>query len=255
MPPELHHGTGCPSQARKAPLVAAVPTLQHVDQAGGSLLRREQVRGGHGAPERCRQLRRGGAGMEQGHAGQGQPPSPLDGQGEQQLVLGCLRRPVGVPATEPVVGDASHPGRQAGEVHRQLLRQGRFDGLSQQQGPIGIDRETSFQGRTADLAEALLRLQVTVVEQTRRIDHDPQGGQFTDGSVRQPGQAGIVGKVEGEVTAAPPADPDAQARCTPSQLGREGGSDPAWTDDQGLTFPGRPGLGGGRRHGWQRDGA
>ena len=188
-------GLAVPGQ--KSPARGGRTTLQHLDQVGGGLLRGEQARGGHGAPERCRQLRRGGAGVEQGHAGLGQSPPPLDGQGEQQLVLGRLRRPIGVPAAEPVVGDAPHPRRQAGEVHRELLRQGRFDGLSQQQGAIGIHSETSFQGRTADLAQAFLRLQVTVVQQTRRIDHDPQGGQLTDGSVRQPGQAGIVGEVEG----------------------------------------------------------
>lgn len=183
--------------------------------------------------------------MQQGDADLRQPPPPFHCQGGKQLVLSRLGRPVGIPAAEPVVTDAANAGREAGEMAALVPWKQWFDRLGQQQRSPGVDREAALQVGPAHLAEPLLGLQLSVVQQPGAADHKSQGSQPLSGQCREALKAGLILEIERQVagrTWPTSRGPQRQPRSLGRQSLGQGGADTSGTDDQGVTPPVAPGL-------------
>ena len=175
--------------------------------------------------------------MEGGHAGEGQPPPPFDRQGAQQLVLGGLSGPVGIPTTKFVVGDAAYPRRKAREVKGKVPGKGRLEGLGQQERPEGIELEAASQVVAVHLEQPLFRLKGPLMQQAGRADHQPQGLEALQGQRRERLQAGVITEIE------PPGSPfwsggmHLQPRCALGQAIGQGLADAASPHHQRMALP------------------
>ena len=206
---------GWPSQAKKPPLSAGAARGDHFQQALGGEFGREARVGGRTAAERLRQCGVDGARMQREHDRAAVQAGELDREAAQQLVLGGLRSPVGVPAAEPVVADGTDPRRQGREHHGLLRRQLRQQFARQQDRPERIRGERALQARQRDLADRLLGRESGVVQQSGRVDDEVQSAACRADGGAQPGDAGFVGEVAGQQLCAARRTP-AAGRAAPA---------------------------------------
>ncbi len=182
--------------------------------------------------------------MKKGDTGHREPPPPFQSKCAQQLVLGSLGPPIGIPAPQLVVPDAAHPGRQAGEMAGSVPGKGPFQRLGQQEGPPGIHSKTLLEGLRIHLAEPFFGLQVGSVQQTRRTDHQPKGRKLLPGDLAQALQADGIRQIHRQICLPSPGRPQPQGRSMDGESLQESLPNASPAHHQGMTLPGLPGTGG-----------
>jgi hypothetical protein len=87
------------------------------------------------------------------------------------LILSRFCGSVGIPATAPVIPNASHPRTQAREVKRLVSAQQWLYGSGQKHRRNGINRELFDELSTFHLFETFLRVQVRAMQTSSAVDH------------------------------------------------------------------------------------
>jgi hypothetical protein len=134
-----------------------------------------------------------------------------------QLIESGFGSPVGIPAAQPIIADASDPGRQRREDDFARPRQPRQHMLHDQRWSDRIQRKGSSEVDRIELPPALLRPLVIIVQKSRGIDHEAKLA-LIGGKCRSAFETGLVQKVDRRRSAAAERNDTFETFCDPNGL-------------------------------------